>query len=78
MSEGLCWPSASTWMARLYPWRCAYVKPVRMAPPTPRLNGMVITVAPASRAAAPVASVDPSSTTATSYAGLAARISRTV
>ena len=44
---------------------------MRMAPPTPRLKGLEITVAPARRATSAVRSVDPSSTTSTRPSGRA-------
>ncbi|GAP55405.1 hypothetical protein AHiyo6_19700 [Arthrobacter sp. Hiyo6] len=59
-------------------WRMAYLKPVRMAPPTPRLKGSLRTDAPACSAMEAVSSWDPSSTTRMSCWGTTRRTSRTV
>ena len=55
--------------------RSAYWYPVCTAPPMPRLNGSLSTIAPACSAASAVRSVEPSSTTTTSKSGSAAWIS---
>jgi hypothetical protein len=55
----------------------AYLKPACTAPPIPRLNGSRSTLAPASCAIRAVASVEPSSTTSTSYSGAFVRRLRT-
>src|SRR5688572_10859043 len=51
-----------------YPCSAAYRYPACIAPPMPRLKGMLITVAQLGTCAA-VSSVDPSSTTRMSYCG---------
>ena len=65
LSSGACWPSPSRVKAHAKPCFFANDNPVLSAAPLPKFLAWLTTVAPASRAASAVASVEPSSTTIT-------------